>query len=176
MKLESDLGRRWNKVPKNRTDAKVILVQVMISTRILRNGEYHLDQLKVLDMCSTMWGAARPVNIIHHNDRVRVFGVLMTVPENRDIFGRLANGPNTSNEIDDVGYHPKQIFQNIALGFNNESIVITLPPDAYDLNVIEQIDPNDMGRIRITRDCELLILLFILHRVLSLINSNNIFI
>ena len=117
-----------------------------------------------------MWGAARPVNIIHRNDLVRVFGILMTVPENRDIFGRLANGPSTRNEIDDVGYHPKQIYQNIALGFNNESIVITLPPDAFDLDAIEEIDPNDMGRIRITRDCEFLILLLISNHIKSLIH------
>ena len=31
MKLESDLGRGWSKVPKNRTDAKVKLVQVKLS-------------------------------------------------------------------------------------------------------------------------------------------------
>ena len=157
MKLENDLGLGWSKVPKNRTDAKVKLVQVILSVRKLQNDEYHLDQSMVLDMCSNMWGAARPANTIHHNDRVRVFGVIMTLPENRDLYGRIANGPNARNQIDSVEYHPKQIFQSIALGFNNEDIVIELPPDAYDLHSIDQIDPNDIGRIRITRDCKLLI-------------------
>ena len=110
MKLENDLGRGWSKVPKNKTNAKVKLVQVILRTRIMQNNEYHLDQLKVLDMCSTMWGAARPVNIIHHNDRIRVFGILMTLPENRDHYERLANGPKGRNQIDDISYHPKQIF------------------------------------------------------------------
>ena len=99
-------------------------------------------------------GAARPVNIIHHNDCVRVFEIIMTIPEHREIYGRLANGPTAHNQIDDVGYHPKQIFQVVALGFNNDTIVIQLPPDSYDLYSIDQIDPNDMDRIRITRDCE----------------------
>ena len=158
MKMENELGRGWSKVPKNRTDAKIKLVQVILRTRKLHNNEYHLEQSKVLDMCSTMWGAARPVNILHHNDRVRVFGILMTIPENRDKFERLANGPKGRNQIDDIGYHPKQIFQDTALGFNNESIKIELPRDAYDLHNIEDIDPNDIGRIRITRNCELYIL------------------
>ena len=154
MKVEKDLGRGWSKVPNNRTDAKVKLVQVMLSTRKLHNGEYHLDQSTVLDMCSTMWGAARPVNVIHHNDRVRVFGIIMTIPENREIYGRVANGPTGRTQIDDISYHPKQIYQSVALSFNNESVLIDLPHDAYDLSLIEDIDPNDMGCIRITRDCK----------------------
>ena len=160
MKLENDLGRGWSKVPKNKTNAKVKLVQVILRTRIMQNNEYHLDQLKVLDMCSTMWGAARPVNIIHHNDRIRVFGILMTLPENRDHYERVANGPKGRNQIDDISYHPKQIFQDTALGFNNELIRINLPCDAYDLLNIEEIDPNDICRIRITRDCKFNISLY----------------
>ena len=80
MKLENDLGRGWSKVPKNQTDAKVKLVQVMLLKRKLVSFEYHLDQTMVLEMCSTMWGAARPVNILHHNDHVRAFGIIMTIP------------------------------------------------------------------------------------------------
>ena len=108
----------------------------------------------VLNMCSTMWGAARPINVLHHNDRVRVYGIVMSIHDNKQIFGRLANGPSGRHQIDDVSFHPKQIFQDIALSFNNELIVIQLPPDAYDLTSIEEIDPNNMCRIRITRDCE----------------------
>ena len=51
----------------NHTDAKVKLfqvilstqvklVQVILSTRRLIDDEYHLDQSKVLGMCSIMWG------------------------------------------------------------------------------------------------------------------------
>ena len=154
MKVEKDLGRGWSKVLNNRTDAKVKLVQVMLSTRKLYNGEYHLDQSSVLDMCSTMWGVVRPVNVIHHNDCVRVFGIIMTLPENRELYGRIANGPTGRTQIDDISYHPKQIYQLIALSSNNESLKIELPRDAYNLSSIEDIDPNDMGHIRITRDCK----------------------
>ena len=64
------------------------------------------------------------------------------------------------NQIDDISYHPKQIFQDTALGFNNELIQIDLPCDAYDLLNIEEIDPNDICRIRITRDCKFNISLY----------------
>ena len=159
MKMENNVGRGWSKLPKNKTEAKVKLVQVILCKRKLIESTYHLEQSIVLDMCSTMWGADKPMSIIHHNDRVRVFGIVMTLPENREMFGRLANGPSTRNQIDDVAYHPKQIFQYFALAFNNESIVIELPPDSFDCRLIEKIDANDITRIRITRDCKCVILI-----------------
>ena len=55
---------------------------------------------------------------------------------------------------DDPGFSPKEIFQNIALSFNNDDIELHLPGDAYDLIGIEDINPNDPDRIRITRDCK----------------------
>ena len=165
MKIENDLGRGWSKVPKNKRDCKVKLVQVILCKRKLVESKYHLDQSVVLDMCSTMWGASKPVSYIHHNDRVRIFGIVMTLPENREMFGRLANGPSTRNQIDDIAYHPKQIFQYFALAFNNESIIVELPSDAYDCKSIEKIDPNDITRIRITRDCKFAIMF---HYLLSM--------
>ena len=78
----------------------------------------------------------------------------MTIPENREIYGRLANGPMTRNQIDDVEFHPKRIYQFVALGFNNDTIFIELPTGLYNLHSIGGIDINDMDRIRITRDCE----------------------
>ena len=46
-----------------------------------------------------------------------------------------------------------QMFQNLAFAFNNEDVKVTIPDDAYDLENIEEIDPNDITRIRIHRDC-----------------------
>ena len=101
-----------------------------------------------------MWGAARPANVLHHNDRVRIFGIIMSIPEYRDVFSRLVNGPVGRHQKDDVKYHPKQIYHDIALAFNNKTIIVTLPPNAYDLESINEIDPKDTERIRITRDCK----------------------
>ena len=56
MKIENDLGRGWSKVPKNKRDCKVKLVQVILCKRKLVESKYHLDQSVVLDMCLTMWG------------------------------------------------------------------------------------------------------------------------
>ena len=86
MKIENYLGRGWSKVLKNKMDEKVKLVQVILS-KGKNDNRYHLDQLVVLDMCSTMWDAAKRVSILHYNDCIRVFGIVMTIPENRGIFG-----------------------------------------------------------------------------------------
>jgi len=47
----------------------------------------------------------------------------------------------------------QQVFATIAIAFNNEEVLVTMPDDAYDLPNIEIIDLNDMSRIKITRDC-----------------------
>ena len=48
------------------------------------------------------------------------------------------------------------MFQLLTFSFNNESVKVSLPEDAYDLPLIEEIDPNDPHRIGIIRDCKLL--------------------
>ena len=163
MKSESDMGRGWNKIPKNATEAKVKLVQIILALRKEVDGKYALEQRMVIQKCSTMWGAARPANVLHHNDRIRIFGIIMSLPEYREVFARLVNGPAARNEIDDVRFHPKQIYQDIALAFNNDNIVLTLPPNAFDLQCIDEINPNDMSRIRITRDCKYLHCCFVFY-------------
>ena len=78
----------------------------------------------------------------------------MSIASNRPWYERLAEGCTTRNHIDDPSFSPKQIFQNVALSFNDERINIQLPSDAYDLIGIEDIDANDPDRVRITRDCK----------------------
>ena len=42
----------------------------------------------------------------------------------------------------------------MVLSFNNEKIFIDIYDDAYDVNGIEEIDPNNKIHLRITRDCK----------------------
>ena len=75
--------------------------------------------------------------------------------------------------IDDSTYSVWQMLQNMVLQFNNERLVLTLPPDVDDLADTEEIDANDNSRIRITRNCKynILFICFILFlRLLTIIN------
>ena len=115
-----------------------------------------MDQSRTIGILSNIWGSVRPAAIIHHNDRVRVFGIVMTIEENCYMYQRLAEGCTIRQYIDDPNFSPKQIFQTIAFSYNNESIHIKFPDDIDDVDGMEEIDVNDISRIMITRDCEYL--------------------
>ena len=101
-----------------------------------------------------MWGASAVDTDPHHNDRVRLFGIITTIPEYREIFQKLAEGVNERYAIDDPSLNFPEMFQNLAFAFNNEKVIVILPEGAYDLPLIEDIDGNDISRIRIIRDCK----------------------
>ena len=152
---ENTLKRGWAKVPKNKSDAKVKIVGVILALRKEdEEGNFVLEQTRILQMLSNMWGASKPVNTLHYNDRVRVYGIIMAIPANRHIYQRLAEGCTTRRHLDDPVFNLKQMFQNVALQFNDERLIVELPPDYYAMDDCSCIDANDINRIRITRDCE----------------------
>ena len=65
------------------------------------------------------------------------------------------------------------MFQNLAFAFNNDEINITLPEASYYLPMIEEIDPNDITRIRIIRDCKVHSFLIFLHFAIIYSNLTN---
>ena len=90
---ENTLGRGWAKVPKNKSDAKLKIVGVILALRKENDdGCFSLDQTQILDILSNMWGSSKSVNSIHYNDRIRVYGIIMAIPANRHIYQRLAEG------------------------------------------------------------------------------------
>ena len=101
-----------------------------------------------------IWGAQSVDTTPHHNDRVRLFGMIMTLPQFREVYQKLAEGVTSRDGIDDPNLNNTQMFQNLAFLFGNEEVVITLPEEACDLDRIEEINPNDITRIRITRYCK----------------------
>ena len=117
-------------------------------------GIYNLDQKIFLSMLQNVWGDNAVDTAPHHNDCVRLFWIIMTHPEFRDIYQTLAEDVTNWHALDDPALHYAEMFQILAFSFNNESIVVALPQDAYDLPLIEEINLNDPERIIIIRDCE----------------------
>ena len=108
MSNEREMGRGWAKLPKNKTDTKLKIIERLLALRKRAdNGEYILSQTKNLQVLSNQWGAGAPSTELHHNDRVRLFGILMTIPENREYFQRLAEGVTSRRHIDDPEFSLK---------------------------------------------------------------------
>ena len=114
---------------------------------------YELDQTSLLDMLQNVWGYAQQSQVIHFNDRLRLFGIIMSQPRNRPLFERLASGVANKNVLDDNALQPKQIFQKLTFDFCNELIHVDLPPNSIDVEGWETLNANDLSRIRIHRDC-----------------------
>lgn len=101
-----------------------------------------------------MWGSENSGDnpAMHHTDRIHVYGLVMSLDIHRGIFRRLAKGVGTRAHLDDPAFSLPQIYQTIAFAFNNDKIVVKLPNEACDVGGIDNVDPNDKSRIRITRD------------------------
>ena len=69
----------WSRVPKNSTDVKMKLIELLLKSRTLRdNNLYTLDQTQFLHLLKNQWGGKRPASVIEDNDRLRVFGLLLS--------------------------------------------------------------------------------------------------
>ena len=74
--------------------------------------------------------------------------------DNSDKLYCLAKGGNNRNDLNDPGLSPRGIFQVLSLNFNNNEIILELPDEAVDIDGYDGLNPNDMSRIRIQRDCK----------------------
>ena len=151
---QNELKTGWLYLPKNKTDVKLKILNKLLALRKLHDGKYHLDQTRILTMFQKIWGAGPKSNVLHPNDRARLFGVVMTLEENREIYEKIALGVRNRADLDDVSMTLEQMFQQIALSFNNEDILLELPQEAYDVNDFDLINLNDPNCIKITRDCD----------------------
>ena len=69
----------WSRVPKNSTDVKMNLIELLLKSRKLSsNNKYSLDQQKFLHLLKNQWGDNRPASAVSNNDRIRVFGLLLS--------------------------------------------------------------------------------------------------
>ena len=99
---------------QNPTDIKTKIVERLLSMRKMneQSKKYELDQNRLLDMLSNVWGQAQPKNVIHFNDWLRLFGILMSIPSNRPLCERLTAGVADKNVLDDTRMQPKISFKN----------------------------------------------------------------
>ena len=63
----------------------------------------------------------------------------MKIEENQYMYQRLSEGCTTRQSIDDPNFSPKQIFQTIAVSYNNESVHISLPDGIDDVDGAEEM-------------------------------------
>ena len=78
----------------------------------------------------------------------------MVIAANQYIYQQLADGYTVRRHIDDPVFNMKQMLQNVCFQFNNERIVVELPPDYYAMGDIYGLDANNITKIRIMRDCK----------------------
>ena len=151
---QQELKQGRSHVPKNKTDVKkTIITRIMMLRRQDDHGRYCLKQEVFIGMMQNVWGKNAVDITPHHNDRVRLFGIIMSLPEYREVYQKLAEGMTSRHGLDSSELNNSQMFQNLAFAFNNEDVKVTIPEDAYDLENIEEINANDITRIRIHRDC-----------------------
>ena len=112
-------------------------------------GRNILPQFNLLHMCKTIRGRAAVDTLPHHIDRTSLFGIVINIPENREIIQHLGEIVTNRQGIDDPSLSLKQVFNLVQLSFNNLDVLISSPTKASDLENIEAIDPNDMTRIAI---------------------------
>ena len=153
MKEDKELGKGWDKVPKNSTQVKEKIVERLINLRKqTEDGAYNLKQAYFIQILETVWGNKAVDATQHYNDRLRLFGILLTQPQFRPMIQRLSDGVADRSSLDDPELSLKQLFMELALAFNNDDIELTLPDAAYDLDNVNSLDPNDNSRITIQRD------------------------
>ena len=67
------------------------------------------------------------------NNKLRVFGLLLGRESNKYILHRLSKGVTDRSHIDNHLYSPKEMFQHLALDFNNQEIHEELPDNVEDI-------------------------------------------
>ena len=132
-------------------------------------GSFVLEQKNIILFLKQIWGTNSISLGPHPNNRIRLYGILMTKLSFRPALQRLCDGVINRDVLDNPEVSLKQIFVELALAFNNEEVVVDyLPNEAQDLEHIDLLDANDENRIAIQRGCKLYC--FVLH------GDNNIYI
>ena len=68
---------------KNKTDVKKKIIGRLLAMRKWGDdNEYHLEQSVLLNMLQNVWGRGADTAAIHRNDRVRVYGIVVSIEEN----------------------------------------------------------------------------------------------
>jgi len=105
---KKDLDQGWAQLPKNKTQVKDKLVHRLLAMcKLGDDGKYTLLQLQLIDICQSVWEEAAVDTVPHHNERTRVFGIVMNLPDNREMYQRLGKGITNRSGVDDPAMSPK---------------------------------------------------------------------
>ena len=149
----------WCRVPKNITDVKMKIIELLLTMRKYDEvvKQYTLDQTRFINLLMSQWGGEKSTAEIVDNDKLRLFGLIMSIENNRYILQRLSEGVKERVHIDNPEYAPKVMFQKLALDFSNELLYVKLPSGAEDLDEYDSLNANDSTRMQIMRDGEVYI-------------------
>ena len=132
-----DSATGWSRVPKNTTNVKVKIIELLLKFRKMNDdSNFILSQEQFLSLLHNQWGVSQPAANITDNNKARIFGIIMSIPSNRYILERLAEGITSRAQLDNVKYSYQEMFQSSTLQFNNETIHLTFPDKAYDVDGI----------------------------------------
>lgn len=78
--------------PQEYDERQEKMVEILISRRMLVDDKYALPQDRLERNLFTIWGStsASASEGTHYNDKLRLFGLIMTREDNRSEFERLA--------------------------------------------------------------------------------------
>ena len=82
----------WTRIPTNVADVKRKIIQVILAMRKKEETGYVLCQTNFLTILCNQWGGAKQIANITDNDKLRVFGLLMSKERNDYILRQLSEG------------------------------------------------------------------------------------
>ena len=74
-----EIGLSFQKI---KPDTKTRIVERLVALKKLVDGVFVLDQHQILVMLHNVWGSINPSDTVHHNDRMRIFGIIMSISDN----------------------------------------------------------------------------------------------
>ena len=82
----------WSRMPNNVTAIKRRIIKVILAMRKSGDTQYSLCQTNLLNILHNQWGGASQSPNTTNNDKLRVFGLLMSFERNDYILRRLSEG------------------------------------------------------------------------------------
>ena len=131
-----------------------IVERLLALQKLNWDDSYVLEQSEIVDMFHHSWGKSAVVTTPTANDRLHVFGIIMTQTECRPLLQCICDGAVDRPVLDNPELSLQHMFSELALSFNNQEVEVSIPKDAYNLQYIHLLDANDMDRITIQRDCK----------------------
>ena len=89
----------WSKVPKNPTQVKEKIVERLLALcQRGPDGKFVLEQRSIVLFLKQIWGKDSINLAPHPNDRVRLYGIIMSMPKFRFALQRLCNGVTSGDD------------------------------------------------------------------------------